>query len=360
MELDYKSLAYKIFCWSFFALCGFLFFKYLFVYLFPFVISWAVGYAVYPIAIKMSKRTKISRRVCSFVIVFVILVLVLSVLFLICNRLVYEIQNLFDYLSENGDKIGEYVEKVFNFINGITNRIPILSDLQNTEIAEKIEGNINSIIESIWGSLLESLGSAVPDFAGHIVTALPNILFVSLLSVIASFYFALDVDVIHLKIKKYIPSAIKKQLGVFKKALKGGFVRFLKAYCIIFSITFLELFFGFLILGIDYAFVLALVVALLDIMPVLGTGIVLAPWGVALIVTGNYFLGAGILILLIAITVVRQVIEPKIIGDSFGIHPLVGLITVYLGLRLFGIVGMIMLPIIAMIVFSGRREGEGG
>lgn len=359
MEIDYRSLAYKIFCWGFFVLCAILFFKYLFVYLIPFVVAWGVGYAVYPVACKLSRRTKISRRFCSFALVFIILILILSILFLLCNRIVYEVQNLFEHITQNSAKIEEYMQSVFDFVNGITNNIPILSGLQNTEIAESIRENINSILESIWDALLKSMGSAVPDLAGHIVTALPGVLLVGLLSIVASFYFALDVDLINFKIKKYIPEGIKKYILGFKNALKGGVVRFFRAYIVIFFITFLELFAGFLILGIDYAFVLALLIALMDILPLLGTGLVLAPWGVVLILMKNYFLGIGILLLLIIITVVRQVIEPKILGDSFGVHPLVSLISVYLGFKLFGIVGMILFPVFAMLLISGDKKAKG-
>ena len=118
------------------------------------------------------------------------------------------------------------------------------------------------------------------------------------------------------------------------------------------SITFIELFVGFLILGIDYSFVLAILIAVLDILPVLGTAVVLAPWGIILLLMKNYFLGVGMLILLLIISIVRQIIEPKILGDSFGVHPLVSLITLYIGLKLFGVVGMVLLPMIVMIVLS--------
>ena len=242
MEINYKSLAYKIFCWGFFILCALLFFRYLFPYLFPFIISWVIGYAVYPVAIKLSKRTKISRRICSFALVSFLLILILSIIFLVCNRLIYEIQNLFDYLTDNSDKIAKYIEDAVAFFDNVVDDLPFLSGLQNSELAESIRKNINSLIGNVWESFLDGIGSALPDLAGSIVTALPNILLVSLMVTIASFYFAIDIDSVNRKLKELLPQKWGSLLKSAKSRAIDGVVRYLKSYFVIFSITFIELF----------------------------------------------------------------------------------------------------------------------
>ena len=125
---------------------------------------------------------------------------------------------------------------------------------------------------------------------------------------------------------------------------------------LLFLITFVELFVGFLILQVDYAFVLAILIAFVDFLPVLGTGAILAPWGIIALLTKNYFLGIGIIVLFVVMTVIRQIIEPKIVGKSLGVHPILTLIAIYLGYKLFGIVGMIFLPIAALVFFSADGE----
>jgi predicted PurR-regulated permease PerM len=121
---------------------------------------------------------------------------------------------------------------------------------------------------------------------------------------------------------------------------------------LIFCITFAELFVGFLILGVNYSFVLAFLISIIDFLPVFGTGVILLPWGIVLLLMKNYFLGIGILLLLTIMAVVRQVIEPKIVGKSLGVHPILSLVTLYVGFQLFGIVGMIFLPIVSIIFLS--------
>lgn len=349
---DYKSLAAKLFCFGCLLIVGVLFFKYIFVSLVPFLIAWGIAYAVYPIALELSHKTKITRRACSFFLVLLLLIIVSLLLFLAVNRLVLELQNLMDYLINNGEEIAGYFESIFDFFNSLGERLPIINKLQDTELIANIVENINSVISNIWNTLLETLGTALPDIAGTVVSTLPNILLVSLVTIIACFYFALDLDIVNDKIKEFLPNKIVNILSSFKRRFVSGFKKYLKAYLLIFCITFAELFVGFLILGVNYSLVLAFLISIIDFLPVFGTGVILLPWGIVLLLMKNYFLGIGILLLLIIMTVVRQVIEPKIVGKSLGVHPILSLVTLYVGFQLFGIVGMIFLPIVTIIFLS--------
>ena len=356
-KIDYKLLASKLICFVILALFLLLFFKYLFPYVIPFLIAWGIAYMIYPLATELSAKIKISRKICSFVMVLFLLILILSVLFLIVNRLLFEIQNLVDYLVENSERIAGYFKSVFDFFNSIGERLPILSNFQDTGFAESINENVSKFIDGIWKSLIDELGSAVPNLAAGIVTALPNILFVSLITVISCFYFAIDVDVVHSKLKQTLPDRAVKVLRATKRRIGLGLKKYFKAYFLLFTLTFFELLVGFSILGIDYAFVLSVLIAFVDFLPVLGTGAILAPWGIILLLMKNYFVGIGILVLFVITTVVRQIAEPKILGKSLGVHPLLTLVTVYVGFKLFGVVGVIVLPLAIMLIFF-KEEPE--
>ena len=355
-KTDYKSLASKLFCWGIFAMLGFLFFRYLFSYTIPFLLAWGIAYGVYKPAQKLGTKTKISRKIWSFVLVLFILTFMLLLIFLIGNRVLFEMQNLVDYLTDNADAIAEYFESIFEFFGSITQKLPILNNLQNTGFSESINENINTLISNVWKSILERLGSAVPDVARGIVVALPNILLVSLITVIACFYFAVDIETVDDKIKSLLPKRILEFVMKMKTRFFSGVKKYLRAYCILFIITFVELLIGFWILGVDYALVLALLISFIDFLPVFGAGAVLAPWGIILLLMKNYLLGIGIIVMFILMTIIRQIIEPKIVGKSLGVHPILTLITIYLGFKLFGIFGMIFLPILTLILFS--KDGE--
>jgi sporulation integral membrane protein YtvI len=235
-------------------------------------------------------------------------------------------------------------------------RLPIINKLGDAELVREVTENINMFISGVWQNLINGLSSAVPDFATGVVTALPSIVLVSIVTLVACFYFALDIEYLNGKVCNILPDAIMDTLKELKGRISFGLKRYFKAYMIIFIITFCELFLGFLILGVDYAFVLAILISFVDFLPVLGTPAVLVPWGIVLILMGRYFMGIGILVLMAIIMVVRQAIEPKILGKNLGVHPLVTLITLYVGYELFGLFGMIFLPILVLVLFSKGED----
>ena len=241
-------------------------------------------------------------------------------------------------------------------ISLIGERFPIANKIQNSELSILIKENINKFISTIWDSLLKSLGSAIPDLAAGIVMVLPNLLLSGLITVISCFYFAMDIDLINIKIKKLLPDKAVEYLSKIKRRLGGGLKKYIKAYVLIFLITFAELFLGFWVLKLDYAFVLALIIAFLDFLPLIGTGAILLPWGIVLI--NNLFKGMGILVIFAITTIVRQIIEPKIVGDSLGVHPLITLVSIYIGYRVFGFWGMILAPLIVLLLFSKKNDKE--
>ena len=122
-------------------------------------------------------------------------------------------------------------------------------------------------------------------------------------------------------------------------------------------LTFIEIFIGLSLLRVNYALLVALLVAIVDIFPILGTGTILIPWAVFALVSGNVGLGSGLLILYGVSLIVRQVLEPKIVGNSIGLHPLATLAAVYLGIKFTGFLGIFIGPIVALCIkgFSGEQ-----
>jgi sporulation integral membrane protein YtvI len=137
-----------------------------------------------------------------------------------------------------------------------------------------------------------------------------------------------------------------------KKTLSG----YLKAYLLIMLITFFEVFIGLSILKVNYAFILAIVIAIVDILPVLGTGAVLVPWAILAFIGGNAPLGIGLIVLYGVTLIARQIIEPRIIGSTLGLHPLMTLASVYIGLKLLGLAGIFIGPILALLLFKKEES----
>ena len=136
----------------------------------------------------------------------------------------------------------------------------------------------------------------------------------------------------------------------------GSVFKLIKGYAILMLMTFLELLAGFLILRVKYALLLSLLIAVVDILPVLGTGTVLIPWGIAGLILKNTALGIGILVLYAVITVIRNFAEPKIIGKQIGINPLFTLLSMFIGIKLLGFAGVIIFPTALIVTVKYYSE----
>ena len=176
-------------------------------------------------------------------------------------------------------------------------------------------------------------------------------------TIVSSFFFTIDYYKISDFLIEQFSGERKKIVLNLKDNVLGTLGKFIRAYAAIISITFLELSFGFFILGIPNAFLFGALIAFIDILPILGTGAVLLPWSIISFILGNAKLGFGMLILYIIITAVRQTIEPKIVGQQIGLHPIITLILMFVGAQLMGVLGLLLLPVIATIIKKFNDEG---
>ncbi|MDV3426290.1 MAG: sporulation integral membrane protein YtvI, partial [Bacillota bacterium] len=208
-------------------------------------------------------------------------------------------------------------------------------------IRSGIEGSFSTM-----ESVLKSIFRAIFDYA----ISLPSTLVFIIITILSTFFISSGRNEFRRSIKSKIPEDLYSNFSGMKNGVFSSLVKLLTAYMIIMSVTFTELLIGLWIIGVKYYIVLAFVICIVDILPVLGTGTVLVPWSICELAMGNTRMGVSIFILYIVILVVRQVIEPKIIGHQIGVHPLVSLMSIYIGLKLLGAIGLILGPIIMIII----------
>jgi sporulation integral membrane protein YtvI len=175
---------------------------------------------------------------------------------------------------------------------------------------------------------------------------------------VAVYYIAVDFKKINYFISYQFRGESKKYITIVKNHFLSTVWKYLKAYCVIIAITFFELIIAFSVLDVEYPFLLALITALVDILPIIGTGTVLVPWGIINIFTGNVFTGIGLLVTYVIVTIIRQIIEPKIVGSYIGMYPLVTLVMMYSGLKAFGVAGLFAFPIISIILKNMNDSGN--
>lgn len=300
----------------------------------PFIIAFLIGRLLQNPINRLRSRLKWPVPCLGFILTTVVIFFLGFVFFLLANQLIAEAQRLFDKLSENSEVI---LSSVSSFLDEAGKKLPFIYDYMDRDV---IYGTVTEVIKNIITALTSQLAGILTAF----VKGIPDIGLFFVVLVIASFYFSMDYKRISTSIASMLPKRMKSRVADAVDRLKTTCIGYIKAYSVILLITFAELFVGFLILKVNYATTLAMIIALLDMLPVIGTGTVLVPAGIINLLMNNYGLGIGILILFGIISIVREVIEPKIVGSSIGMHPLLTLVAMYVGYKLFGLWGILLLP----------------
>ena len=316
--------------------------KYLLPVTAPFFIAWLMALATRAPAKKLSERIHVPERVIRLVMSIFLTLFVFSLTALVIWRAAAV---LWEFLNRAGES-GALAE----FFDVLTSpRLPFFGDFVPGELAMKIGDALSGALSS----LLSALAAGVTSLAG----AIPKVLLFLLVTVISLFYFALDLERINAFVKSLLPPRGRVWLTRLRTGLFEVGRRYIRSYLLLGLITYALLLAGFLILRVKGAALTALFVALLDILPIIGVGTVLIPWGVVQIALGNHFLGIGLLVLFALNTAVRQFAEPKIVGKSLNMHPILTLLLIYVGYALFGLFGLLVLPLIA-VIFSAILQKD--
>lgn len=336
------------------AAVAFVFVKYLAGVLTPFIVAYILAIVLHPVVDFVCKKTKIPRVLTVIVVVMLTVGIVGLLCYLVVNRVYNELNTLYqtvsDILSEmRGNP--DYAEEIIDTLNGY---IPFID--YREQLVELWE-NIDSYVTSFATALVTDLNGVVIPAISAVINIVPPIVVGVVVSIVALYYFVAQYHRINTAVLSIFPKTVGDHLSAIKKQLVSAVVLFVRAYGVIMMITFMEMFVGLTILGVKYAFLIAVLTAIVDIMPILGTGAIVIPWGVVELIRGNYFLGVGLLVLYVIILVVRQFLEPKIVGKSVGLHPLLALVSMYIGLRLFGVLGLFGFPIALVIYNKLKQDG---
>ena len=211
---------------------------------------------------------------------------------------------------------------------------------------------------------LKAAGVKITSYLAGVIAALPSAFITGGVIILSLFYFSKDYDSISVYVKSLFPQSAREKMSGIKNNILSVVLKYFKSYFILLLLTFSELFVGFLFLKIENAFVLAAIIAVVDILPVLGVGIVLLPWALVAFVGGNTPLFMGLLILYAAVYFLRQIEEPRIVGKQMNVHPLFALFTMYAGLKIAGVGGMILGPFLAFVIktvydsFKNKKDIE--
>lgn len=349
-EEKYKSFLLKAGYWVAIVLIVVAFIKYLLGPLTPFLIALAIAMPMQPVARKIAKRTRINRRFASVVLVLLCYLVLVALVALLVAGIASVIVDFADMLPDY------FVESIQPAIENLGISIIDKLDRFIPNINDKVNNAMPDIVSQISGTVM-NFSVAVLTWASDVGSKLPGFLLGTVICVIASIFLAVDYDKAATTVMGIFPPKVREIIPVAKRALGAIVGKYLKSYMIILLMTFAELAIGLWIVGIGKPLRIAALIAVFDILPIVGSGLVLAPWAIINLIQGNYGIGVGLAILWVIVIVVREYAEPRIVGKQVGLHPLVTLVCLWVGLKLGGALGMFALPIGLLVLIDLEEEG---
>ena len=231
-------------------------------------------------------------------------------------------------------------------------------------LAAEMNDSAMAMVENSTANVIASVGSKVTEWSGKLLvkvsalaSGIPSIFLSTIITMIATVLIAVDFESITAFLNRNIPEKTLQVAADFKDSLLETVWQFIKSYFVIFLITMAEITLGFLLVRQRNALLFAAIIAIFDAFPIVGSGMILLPFSIITIISGKIGKGIGLLIVYLVVVIAREIIEPKIVGKHVGLKPIVTLMCMYIGTKLFGGIGLFLLPILASILVEMNGNG---
>jgi sporulation integral membrane protein YtvI len=319
---------------------------------YPFLFGWVIAYLLNPLVNVLQRRAKFPRWLAVTFSMLLFFSAAVTCITLFVANIVVEIGTLSEKLQI---QINQWAETYNNFINSseFQNLVSWVNDFyaKNPQYQDTINKNLTSTAGTLAGFSRDSIGYILNTLV-KLLTSLPNIATLAIITLLATFFISKDWYKIITRYSGIFSETILKVTKLIRTDLQKALFGYFRAQLILVSLTALVVIIGLLVLRVDYAITIGLLTGLADLMPYLGTGAVMVPWILyVFFAQGNIYLGIGLSILYGVILVARQIMEPKVLASSVGLDPLATLIALFVGLKLFGLVGLIIGPV-TLVIFS--------
>jgi len=319
------------------------------VFFMPFVIAWIIAMIASPMAKFFEEKLKIKRKAGSVVVIVVVLGIVILAVYLIGSKLVRELIGFIDDLPQMWDSLQADFNEIAENLDIIYRRLP--KDVQNTW------NNITAGASEWIGSFISSISTPTLAAVGNFAMQLPTVIIGIIMCLLGSYFFVAEKDQMTDVLQKVMPESVLLRFRQIKGSLFKAVGGYFKAQLKIEIWIYLLLVIGFLILGIDHVLLISLGVAVMDFLPFFGTGTIMVPWAIVEFMSSDYKMTIGILLIWGVSQLVRQIIQPKIVGDSIGVAPIPTLFLLYIGYMLGGVLGMIVSVPLGLIIWTLYKEG---
>ncbi len=321
----------------------------LLMFFMPFVLGWIISLIANPLVQFLEKHVKIVRKISSVIIIIGVLALVCLGGYALISWLVHQIGSFLGNFPSYYKGVMEELQGIIDSLDGVMKRLPI-------DIRENIQdfGDESVTMVTNW---VKNLSRPAMTAASNAAKNLPSLFISFFVTLLAAYFFTADHDKMMAKCREITPLSMQHTMRIVRESFSSTVGGYFKAQFKIMGVVALILIGGLLIMGVDYAVFLGILIAFLDMLPFLGTGTVLFPWALLKVLNQNYRMAIGLVILYAVTQVVRQIIQPKLIGDSIGLSPLPTLMFIYIGYQIGGFFGMLIAIPVGMIIIELYRKG---
>lgn len=316
----------------------------------PFIIAFLISWALQRPIRFLSEKLRVHKKILA---IFLVLLFYCTIGLLIALLIIKSFSAVGELIASlpalYEAHINPLIGKIYDSLESSFIRL-------DPELMNALDTLIQDSAASI-GEIISGLSMTVAGVVSGAASSLPGFLIRLLLMVISTFFISMDYDRLMGFILRQFNDRTQELFFQIKKYIIGTLFVCIRSYALIMSITFVELSIGLHILRVENAFLIALLIAVFDILPVLGTGGIMIPWAIITFLLGNYSLAIGLAVLYVVITIIRNILEPKIVGGNIGLHPVVTLISLFVGAQLFGVVGLFGFPIFLSLLVNLNKNG---
>ncbi|MHB1418372.1 MAG: sporulation integral membrane protein YtvI [Bacillota bacterium] len=302
----------------------------------PFIISYLAAILLEPVAAYLQRRLKLSRSLAIFVTITGVLAASGVIAVLVIAKIIVELARLTTLIP----RYSQIAVDTISRLNEIAATYVVHIKLP-PQIMDSLQGTVDSLmarVSMVAGNVVNSLVS--------VLTSLPSIFLVIVFAILSTFFLMRDRDLIKRGLRWSLPASWAEPLEALSRELGSALIGFVRVQTILVSITAMQTAVVLAMLKVEYAFTMALITGIADLLPVLGPGTILLPWALWEFLVGKTIFAIWLLALYAFVTIVRQVLQPKLVAESIGLHPLSTLVAMYIGLKSFGVLGLVLGPIV--------------
>lgn len=309
----------------------------------PFLVAFIISLIIEPLIRKLMKHMKLSRKASSIIVFIISLGVIIGLLIWGIATLISEGSNLLHSFNE-------YLDKGYLLVQNIINNV----DLDKLHISKDVIQTLQSSAYDFLNMIGEWLKNGVIGLM-NIITSIPTIAVYTVITILALYFICTDKIYIIDQFEHHLPKSWAKKIGIHLREIIATLGNYLKAQVILIVVSFVICLIGLFIfkiigLNVQFPLMIALAIGFVDALPILGSGTAMIPWAIISAIQGDIKLGVSLIVLWLIMTIIRQLIEPKIVSGKIGIHPIFTLIAMYTGFKFIGVMGMLIGPIVLIIL----------